>query len=291
VAAFGIDTANMFGFWDWVGGRYSLWSAIGLPIALHVGFDRFAELLAGAHAMDRHFAETPLERNIPALLGVIGVWYNNFLGAETWAVLPYDQHLARLAAYLQQGDMESNGKGVRRDGSRVDYQTGPIIWGEPGTNGQHAFYQLIHQSRSVVPCDFIGFRESQYGIDMDVKGTTSQRKLLANLLAQSMALAGGQKSDNPNKFFPGNRPNSILMAERLTPRTLGALLAYFENKVAYQGLIWNVNSFDQEGVQLGKVLANRLIDHLTTKGDEPHKPAGEKEDPLGWAMLRAARVI
>jgi glucose-6-phosphate isomerase len=280
VAAFGIDTANMFGFWDWVGGRYSLWSAIGLPIALHVGFDRFAELLAGAHAMDRHFAETPLERNIPALLGVIGVWYNNFLGAESWAVLPYDQHLARLAAYLQQGDMESNGKGVRRDGSRVDYQTGPIIWGEPGTNGQHAFYQLIHQGTKLVPCDFIAAAVSLTPLG------DHHPKLLANFFAQPEALAFGKTEAEaraeleaqgmsgealeallPHKVFEGNRPTTSILYKSLTPHRLGSLIALYEHKIFVQGVIWGINSYDQWGVELGKQLASRILPELA--GDAP----------------------
>ena len=275
VAAFGIDTANMFGFWDWVGGRYSLWSAIGLPIALHVGHERFVELLAGAQAMDRHFAETPLEKNIPALLGVLGVWYNNFLGAESWAVLPYDQHLARLPAYLQQGDMESNGKGVRRDGSRVDYQTGPIIWGEPGTNGQHAFYQLIHQGTKLIPCDFLAAAVSLTPLG------DHHPKLLANFLAQPEALAFGKTADEaraeleaqglrgealeallPHKVFPGNRPTTSILYRSLTPYRLGSLIALYEHRIFVQGVIWGVNSYDQWGVELGKQLASRILPEL-----------------------------
>ncbi|HMR34381.1 MAG TPA: glucose-6-phosphate isomerase [Geminicoccaceae bacterium] len=275
VSAFGIDTDNMFGFWDWVGGRYSLWSAIGLPIALHVGYERFVELLAGAHAMDRHFAETPLERNIPALLGVLGVWYNNFLGAESWAVLPYDQHLARLPAYLQQGDMESNGKGVRRDGSRVDYQTGPIIWGEPGTNGQHAFYQLIHQGTKLVPCDFLAA-----AVSLTPMGD-HHPKLLANFFAQTEALAFGKTSEEvrvelegqgmsgaaleallPHKVFPGNRPSTSILYRKLTPHRLGSLIALYEHRIFVQGVIWGINSYDQWGVELGKQLASRILPEL-----------------------------
>jgi glucose-6-phosphate isomerase len=280
VAAFGIDTANMFGFWDWVGGRYSLWSAIGLPIALHVGFERFAELLGGAHAMDRHFADTPLERNIPVLLGLIGVWYNNFLGAESWAVLPYDQHLARLPAYLQQADMESNGKGVRRDGSRVDYQTGPIVWGEPGTNGQHAFYQLIHQGTKLVPCDFLAAAVTLTPL------SDHHAKLLANFLAQPEALAFGKTEAEarrelerqglsgaaleallPHKVFLGNRPTTSILYRSLTPHRLGSLIALYEHKIFVQGIVWGINSFDQWGVELGKQLASRILPEL--EGDAP----------------------
>jgi glucose-6-phosphate isomerase len=279
VSAFGIDTANMFGFWDWVGGRYSLWSAIGLPIALHVGFDRFAELLAGAHAMDRHFAEAPLERNLPALLGVIGVWYNNFLGAESWAVLPYDQHLARLPAYLQQADMESNGKGVRRDGRRVDYQTGPIVWGEPGTTGQHAFFQLIHQGTKLVPCDFLAAAVSLTPLG------DHHAKLLANFFAQTEALAFGKTAAEvrteleaqgmrgealeallPHKIFEGNRPTTSILYRSLTPHRLGSLIALYEHKIFVQGIVWGINSFDQWGVELGKQLASRILPEL--EGEE-----------------------
>ena len=275
VAAFGIDTANMFGFWDWVGGRYSLWSAIGLPIALHVGFERFEELLAGAHAMDRHFATAPLERNIPALLGMIGIWYNNFLGAESWAVLPYDQHLARLPAYLPQGDMESNGKGVRRDGARVDYQTGPIIWGEPGTNGQHAVYQLIHQGTKLVPCDFLAAAVSLTPLG------DHHPKLLANFFAQPEALAFGKTEAEaraeleaqgmngealealvPHKVFPGNRPSTSILYHSLTPHRLGSLIALYEHKIFVQGVVWDINSYDQWGVELGKQLASRILPEL-----------------------------
>ncbi len=275
VAAFGIDTDNMFGFWDWVGGRYSLWSAIGLPIALHVGYDRFVELLAGAHAMDRHFAETPLERNLPVLLGMLGVWYNNFLGAESWAILPYDQHLARLPAYLQQGDMESNGKGVRRDGTHVDYQTGPIIWGEPGTNGQHAFFQLIHQGTKLIPCDFLAAAVSLTPLG------DHHPKLLANFFAQTEALAFGKTADEvrvelqaqgmsgealeallPHKVFPGNRPSTSILYEKLTPHRLGSLIALYEHRIFVQGVIWGIDSYDQWGVELGKQLASRILPEL-----------------------------
>ncbi len=275
VSAFGIDTANMFGFWDWVGGRYSLWSAIGLPIALAVGMDRFEELLAGAHAMDEHFRTAPLERNMPALLGLIGVWYRNFLGATSHAVLPYDQHLLRLAAYLQQGDMESNGKFVRRDGQRVDYATGPIIWGEPGTNGQHAFYQLIHQGTELIPADFIAAAQSQTPLG------DHHDKLLANFLAQPEALAFGKTAEEaraelqgqgmsgaalealvPHKVFEGNRPTNAILYRRLDPHTLGRLVALYEHKIFTQGIVWQINSYDQWGVELGKQLAGRILPEL-----------------------------
>ena len=280
VSAFGIDTANMFGFWDWVGGRYSLWSAIGLPIALAVGMDRFEELLAGAHAMDEHFRNEPLERNMPALLGLIGVWYRNFLGATSHAVLPYDQHLLRLAAYLQQGDMESNGKFVRRDGQRVDYATGPIIWGEPGTNGQHAFYQLIHQGTELIPADFIAAAQSQTPLG------DHHDKLLANFLAQPEALAFGKTAEEaraelqgqgmsgaalealvPHKVFEGNRPTNAILYRRLDPHTLGRLVALYEHKIFTQGIVWQINSYDQWGVELGKQLAGRILPELA--GPEP----------------------
>ncbi len=276
VAAFGIDTDNMFVFWDWVGGRYSLWSAIGLPIALAVGMDRFEELLAGAHAMDRHFRTAPLEQNMPVVLGLIGLWYRDFLGAASYAILPYDQHLHRLAAYLQQGDMESNGKFVRRDGMRVDYDTGPVIWGEPGTNGQHAFYQLIHQGTELIPADFIAAAESQTPLG------DHHDKLLANFLAQTEALAFGKTeakaqaeltgqgldSDRiaallPHKVFEGNRPTVSILYRRLTPFALGRLIALYEHKIFVQGVIWNINSYDQWGVELGKQLAKSILPELS----------------------------
>jgi len=275
VSAFGIDTANMFAFWDWVGGRYSLWSAIGLPIALAIGMDRYEELLAGAHAMDKHFKETPLERNMPALLGLIGVWYRNFFGASSHAVLPYDQHLHRLPAYLQQGDMESNGKTIRRDGKRVTYATGPIIWGEPGTNGQHAFYQLIHQGTEIIPADFLAAAISQTPLG------DHQDKLLANFLAQTEALAFGKTAEEargeleadgmsgealenllPHKLFEGNKPTNALIYPKLTPHMLGRLVALYEHKIFTQGIVWNINSFDQWGVELGKQLAKAILPEL-----------------------------
>ncbi|HKI98430.1 MAG TPA: glucose-6-phosphate isomerase [bacterium] len=276
-----------FYMFDYIGGRYSATSMVGgVCLGFALGYGQFRDILRGAREMDLHALQAEPAGNLPLLAALLGIWNRNFLGLPTVAVLPYSQGLIRFAAHLQQLDMESNGKGITRQGASVDFDTGPVVWGEPGTNGQHAFYQLIHQSRSVVPCEFIGFRESQYGQDLDVQGTTSQQKLLANLLAQSIALAGGQRSENPNKFFPGNRPNSVLIADRLTPHTLGALLAYYENKVAFQGLIWNINSFDQEGVQLGKVLANRLIDHF--KARNAGQAPAEGDDPAGWAIMKAA---
>jgi glucose-6-phosphate isomerase len=275
VAEFGIDTSNMFEFWDWVGGRYSLWSAIGLPITLAVGFARFEELLAGAHAMDRHFRTTPLERNLPVVLGLVGLWYRNFMGACSHAVLPYDQHLHRLPAYLQQGDMESNGKFVRRDGVRADYDTGPIIWGEAGTNGQHAFYQLIHQGTTLIPADFLAASESLTPLG------DHQDKLLANFFAQPEALAFGKTPEQaraeleregmsgaaleallPHKVFLGNRPSNAILYRRLDPGTLGRLIALYEHKIFTQGVLWNINSFDQWGVELGKQLAKAILPEL-----------------------------
>ncbi len=272
VAAFGIDTANMFEFWDWVGGRYSLCSAIGLPVMIAIGPENFSAFLDGCHAMDRHFAEAPLERNMPVILALLGIWYNNFFGAETQAILPYDQYLHRFAAYFQQADMESNGKGVTKQGKPVAWQTGPVIWGEPGTNGQHAFYQLIHQGTKLIPCDFIGFCKSQNPIG------DHHDKFMANFFAQTEALAFGKTREEvaaegtpaklvPFKVFDGNRPTNTLMAERLTPGVLGALIALYEHKIFVQGVIWNVYSFDQWGVQLGKVLANKVLKELQAKGE------------------------
>jgi len=269
VSTFGIDTANMFGFWDWVGGRYSLCSAIGLPVMLAIGPDKFIEFLEGYHAMDRHFIEAPLEQNAPVLLALLGLWYNNFLGAETHAILPYDQYLHRFAAYFQQADMESNGKGCDKQGKPVQWQTGPVIWGEPGTNGQHAFYQLIHQGTKLIPCDFIGFSQSLNPIG------DHHDKFMANFFAQTEALAFGKSEAEviaegtpaklvPFKIFTGNRPTNTLLAEKLTPRILGSLIALYEHKIFVQGVIWNVFSFDQWGVQLGKVLANKILPELKT---------------------------
>jgi len=275
VGEFGIDTANMFEFWDWVGGRYSLWSAIGLSIILSVGFDNFVELLSGAHEMDQHFASTAPEQNLPVLLALIGIWYNNFFGAETEAILPYDQYMHRFAAYFQQGNMESNGKYVDRNGNPVDYQTGPIIWGEPGTNGQHAFYQLIHQGTKMVPCDFIAPALTHNPL------SDHHPKLLSNFFAQTEALAFGKARDVveqeyidqgkdpktlehvvPFKVFEGNRPTNSILLREITPRSLGALIALYEHKIFTQGAILNIFTFDQWGVELGKQLANRILPEL-----------------------------
>ena len=267
VKRFGVDTANMFEFWDWVGGRYSMCSAVGLVLMIAVGPKNFYAMLDGFHAMDRHFIEEPMERNMPVLLGLLGIWYNNFLGAHTHAILAYDQYMARFAAHLQQVDMESNGKGVDRAGRPVSWQTGPVIWGEPGTNGQHAFYQLIHQGTRLIPCDFIGFCRSQNPLG------DHHDKFMANFFAQTQALAFGKTLDDvlaegvpadlaPFRVFEGNRPSNTILAEELTPFTLGALTALYEHKVFVQGIIWNIYSFDQWGVQLGKVLANRILAEL-----------------------------
>ncbi|WP_428774971.1 glucose-6-phosphate isomerase [Vibrio sp.] len=275
VAEFGIDTDNMFEFWDWVGGRYSLWSAIGLSIALGVGYDNFIELLSGAHEMDNHFASTELEANIPVILALIGIWYNNFHGAESEAILPYDQYMHRFAAYFQQGNMESNGKYVDRNGDAVTYQTGPIIWGEPGTNGQHAFYQLIHQGTKLIPCDFIA-----PALSHNPAGDHHQ-KLMSNFFAQTEALAFGKSAETvqaefakagksaeevaalvPFKVFEGNRPTNSILVKQITPRTLGNLIAMYEHKIFVQGVIWNIFSFDQWGVELGKQLANQILPEL-----------------------------
>jgi glucose-6-phosphate isomerase len=267
VAAFGIDTKNMFGFWDWVGGRYSVDSAVGLSVMLAIGPEQFRAFLSGFHAMDEHFRTAPLERNLPVIMAMLGVWYNNFLGAESYAVLPYDQYLARFSAYLQQLDMESNGKFVDRQGERVRWQTGPILWGQPGTNGQHAFYQLIHQGTKLIPCDFIGFCRSlnPLGRQHDM--------LMANFFAQTEALAFGKTREEvvaegvaaglvPHKVFEGNRPTNTILARELTPAILGALIALYEHKVFTQGVLWDINSFDQWGVELGKVLAKRIEPEL-----------------------------
>ncbi|HCO8502595.1 TPA: glucose-6-phosphate isomerase [Escherichia coli] len=275
VGEFGIDTANMFEFWDWVGGRYSLWSAIGLSIVLSIGFDNFVELLSGAHAMDKHFSTTPAEKNLPVLLALIGIWYNNFFGEETEAILPYDQYMHRFAAYFQQGNMESNGKYVDRNGNVVDYQTGPIIWGEPGTNGQHAFYQLIHQGTKMVPCDFIAPAITHNPL------SDHHQKLLSNFFAQTEALAFGKSREVveqeyrdqgkdpatldyvvPFKVFEGNRPTNSILLREITPFSLGALIALYEHKIFTQGVILNIFTFDQWGVELGKQLANRILPEL-----------------------------
>ncbi len=272
VAEFGIDTNNMFVLWDWVGGRYSLPSAIGLPLMIAIGPENFVAMLDGYHTMDRHFLETPFEKNAPVVLGLLGIWYNNFFGAGTHAILPYDQYLSRFAAYFQQGDMESNGKYVSKRGKKVSYQTGPIIWGEPGTNGQHAFYQLIHQGTRLVPCDFIGFAQSQNPLG------DHHDKLMANFFAQTEALAFGKTEEEvraegvtgrlvPHKVFEGNRPTNTIMAKKLTPQVLGQLIAMYEHKIFTQGVIWDIYSFDQWGVELGKVLANRILPELKSPSD------------------------
>jgi glucose-6-phosphate isomerase len=280
VAAFGIDTANMFAFWDWVGGRYSLWSAIGLPIAVAIGYERFAELLAGAHAVDQHFRAAPLASNLPVILALIGIWNANFQGAETYAVLPYDQYLHRLAAYLQQADMESNGKSVTRDGEPVDYATGPVLFGEPGTNGQHSFYQLIHQGTRLVACDFIAPARSHNPIG------EHHHLLLSNFFAQPEALMKGKTEAEaradlvaqgvtgaaleallPHKVFAGSRPTNSILVRQFDPRTLGMLVALYEHKIFVQGVVWGVNSFDQWGVELGKQLAKAILPELG--GPEP----------------------
>ena len=285
VEAFGISPESIFEFWDWVGGRYSSWSAIGLTVALAVGFDRFVELLDGAHTVDRHFIEVPLEENIPVLMAMLGIWYRNFFGASTKAVLPYDQYLRRFPAYLQQADMESNGKSIDRDGCRVGYATGPVIWGEPGTNGQHAFYQLIHQGTELVPCDFIGVINSHNPIG------DHQQKLVANCFAQTEALMQGRTADEveaelrlrgldeeeiqallAHKVFDGNRPTNTIVLDRVTPRSLGMLIALYEHQIFVQGVVWRVNSFDQWGVELGKVLAGNIL------GEEKKLLTGEEVD-------------
>jgi glucose-6-phosphate isomerase len=275
VSDFGIDTANMFEFWDWVGGRYSLWSAIGLSIACYIGFNNFEALLTGAHEVDNHFKNTPFKKNIPVIMALLGVWYNNFFGAESQVILPYDQYLHRFAAYFQQGDMESNGKSVDRNGNKVNYQTGPIIWGEPGTNGQHAFYQLIHQGTKLIPADFIAPALSQNAIG------DHHQMLLSNFFGQTEALMNGkdeatviaelkkaEKSESeikkiaPFKIFEGNKPSSSILIKKITPKNLGSLIAMYEHKIFVQGVIWNIFSFDQWGVELGKQLANQIYPEL-----------------------------
>jgi glucose-6-phosphate isomerase len=284
VAEFGIDTQHMFEFWDWVGGRYSLWSAIGLPIAVSVGMERFVELLEGAHAMDEHFRTAPLERNLPVVMALLGVWYNNFFGAQSHAILPYDQYLHRLPAYLQQADMESNGKYIDRAGRRVAHDTGPVIWGEPGTNGQHAFYQLIHQGTKLIPCDFIAPAQTHNPVG------EHHPILLSNFLAQTEALMRGrtlaeaqeeldargvsqseQRVRLPHMVFEGNRPTNTILFRKLTPRTLGSLIALYEHKIFTQGVIWSINSFDQWGVELGKQLAGVILKELAPGAPaQPH---------------------
>lgn len=275
VEEFGIDVENMFEFWDWVGGRYSIWSAIGLSIALSIGFKNFEGLLDGAHEMDQHFAQTEFKDNIPVILALIGIWYNNFYGAASEAILPYDQYMHRFPAYFQQGNMESNGKNVDRNGKAVDYQTGPIIWGEPGTNGQHAFYQLIHQGTKLIPCDFIAPAQSHNPVG------DHHQKLLSNFFAQTQALAFGKTAEEvqaelmaagksedeikrllPFKVFTGNKPTNSILVNKITPKTLGQLVAMYEQKIFTQGIIWNIFSFDQWGVELGKQLAGQILPAL-----------------------------
>jgi len=252
-----------FHMFDYIGGRYSATSMVGgVTLGFTLGYEPFIEMLRGAHAVDAAAEERDIRRNVPLLMAMLGIWNRNFLGHDMLAVLPYSQALLRFPAHLQQCDMESNGKSVTRSGRTARMKTGPVVWGEPGTNGQHAFYQLLHQGTTVVPAEFIGFRQSQYGLDVSVSGTSSQEKLVANMLAQALALATGRDHENPNKRFAGNRPSSVLIADRLTPFSMGALLALYENKIAFQGFCWNINSFDQEGVQLGKVLAGTLLDEF-----------------------------
>lgn len=252
---------------DYIGGRYSSTSMVGgVMLGFYLGYERLLEFLKGAAGIDSAAEKRDIRENLPLLLALLGIWNHNFLGASTVAILPYSQALHRFPAHLQQCDMESNGKSVDRDGKDLTYATGPVVWGEPGTNGQHAFYQLLHQGTETVPAEFIGFAKSQYGSDLKVQGSTSQEKLVANLLAQALALAVGQRHDNPNKIFTGNRPSSVLFAERLTPETMGALLAIYEAKIVFQGFCWNINSFDQEGVQLGKSLATRILKQMGKNG-------------------------
>lgn len=276
VAKFGIDTGNMFGFWDWVGGRYSMDSAVGLSTMIAIGPENFRAMLAGFHAMDQHFLTAPIEKNLPALMGLLAIWYNNFFQAQTIAVLPYEQYLKRFPAYLQQLTMESNGKSVTLDGARVDYQTSPIVWGEPGTNGQHSFYQLIHQGTRLIPCDFIGFCQTLQPLG------NHHDLLMANLFAQTEALAFGKTGDEvkaegvpdwlcPHRSFEGNRPTNTILIERLTPYALGTLVAFYEHSVFTQGSIWNIDSFDQWGVELGKALAKRIMPELESTSELPLK--------------------
>ena len=289
VAEFGIDTANMFEFWDWVGGRYSFESAIGLSLMIAIGPEGFRDMLDGMHEMDEHFRTAPFEKNLPVLLGLLGIWYVNFFGAETVAILPYDHYLGRLPSYLQQLDMESNGKRTDIGGNPVDYQTGPIVWGQPGTNGQHAYYQLIHQGTKLIPCDFIGFARSlnPLGRHHDL--------LMANFFAQTKALGFGKTREQvvrdgvpehqvPHRVFPGNRPTNTILLDRLTPAALGRLVALYEHKVFVQGTVWRINSFDQWGVELGKVLANRIVPELT----DPGKPALDHDSSTN-ALIRRYR--
>jgi len=294
VSEFGIDAGeNMFEFWDWVGGRYSLPSAIGLPLMIAIGPEHFTALLGGMYEMDLHFREAPFERNIPVILGLLGIWYNNFFGAESHAILPYDQYLAPFAAYFQQGDMESNGKSTCLDGSRVEWQTGPIIWGAPGTDGQHAFYQLLHQGTKLIPADFIGFARSHNPLG------DHHDKLMANLFAQTEALAFGKTEDElraegveerliPHRRFEGNRPTNTILAERLDPETLGKLIALYEHKIFVQGVIWGINSFDQFGVELGKKLAARILPEISLKEEPALAHDGSTNRLIAWYRERRA---
>lgn len=302
VEAFGIDTNNMFAFWDWVGGRYSLWSAIGLSIALYVGMDHFKDLLAGGHAMDNHFKTAPLEQNMPVIMAMIGIWYNNFFHVDTHAILPYDQGLARFAAYLQQADMESNGKFVCRDGTNVKYKTGPVIWGEAGTNGQHAFYQLIHQGTQTVPADFLMPIHSHYQVGTN--GDQHHKILLANFLAQTQALMLGKTLEEaraelqaqgmtgqaledllPHKVFLGNRPTTSILFDKLTPYTLGKLIALYEHKIFVQGIIWDINSYDQWGVEYGKQIAQQILP-LLKNGETINDFDGSTNGLINYAKQR-----
>lgn len=307
VVEFGIDPENMFGFWDWVGGRYSLWSAVGLSIVLAVGFDRFVELLSGAHAVDEHFRTAPFAQNIPVIMGLLGIWYNNFFGAESHALLPYDESMTFFPAYFQQGDMESNGKGVTRDGVPItDYQTGPVIWGQPGTNGQHAFYQLIHQGTKLIPCDFLAPAQSHNPVG------EHHTLLLSNFFAQTEALMRGRTTEEARreleaqgirgealdrlavaKSFPGNRPTNSFLFRKLTPSTLGSLIALYEHKIFTQGVIWNVNSFDQMGVELGKQLANAILPELRndTAGSIPSHDASTNGLIAAFKQMRASGSV
>ena len=319
VTKFGIDQNNMFEFWDWVGGRYSLCSAIGLSLMVAIGQENFGRMLNGFYAMDEHFRTAPLNQNAPVLLGVLGIWYNNFWHTQTEAILPYDQYLSRFAAYFQQGNMESNGKRVAKDGTPVDYQTGPIVWGEPGTNGQHAFYQLLHQGTKLIPADFIGFAnglhdgEDPAAVESEFSMATHHRKLMANMFAQTQALAFGKTSDQvhaemiaaggsevnvdslvPHRTFLGNRPTNTILAPKLTPETFGQLVALYEHKIFVQGAIWGINSFDQWGVELGKALAkdvygsikNRTADKVSNdRGDTPSNSPGNSMDSSTSSLL------
>ena len=279
-----------FYMYDAIGGRYSATSMVGLvTLGFTLGFTVVEKILKGANSVDQAAEQPSIWHNIPLLMALLGIWNRNFLGYGTVAILPYSQALSRFPAHLQQCDMESNGKSVSREGQPVSWRTGPVVWGEPGTNGQHAFYQLLHQGTDIVPAEFIGFRQNQYNLDIEVNGTCSQQKLAANMLAQSLALALGKRDSNPNKAFAGNRPSSLLVAGRLSPETMGALLALFEHRIAFQGFCWNINSFDQEGVQLGKVLATRLLERMAAGNSPPED--GDSPEPIVQALLRQAGFL